>query len=278
MTSAILRLTDIDFIECTGTGTEAESFLQSLLCNDVRELDSQNSQWTALLTPQGRVLAVMALLRLEPQHYLLAVPKQRGLAILDLLKRFILRRKLQLRLAPEYAMLGTDADSEAPGQTLRLTMASGRRWLLNSIDAASHFPASGVSWHLADLQDGLPFLTEATSAKHLAHSLRLDSLPAIHFKKGCYPGQEIVVRTHFLGRNKRRLCLLMATSVVTEGLAIGQQIRTQEGTLAGDIVDIERDNNHFLLLAVMALELLPLPLFWAPQGSEPSAVKILTSF
>lgn len=276
MTSTILKLTDIDFIECTGA--EAEPFLQSLLCNDVRELDSQGAQWTALLTPQGRVLAVMALVQLEPQHYLLAVPKQRGLAILDLLKRFILRRKLQLRLAPEYAMLGADADREAPGQVLRLTMASGRRWFLNTIDAANHFPEAGAPWHLADMHDGLPLLTEAASAKHLAHSLRLDSLPAINFKKGCYPGQEIVARTHFLGRNKRSLCLLIASPVVTESLAVGNQIRTQEGTLSGEIIDIQSDNDRLLLLAVMAVDLLPSPLFLAPQEDEPLAVQTIARF
>jgi len=68
-------------------------------------------------------------------------------------------------------------------------------------------PKNSEDWQLLDLQDGIPWLTQATSEEYIPQMLNLDKLGGISFTKGCYTGQEIVARTHYLGKAKRALFL-----------------------------------------------------------------------
>ncbi len=250
MSVPVYSLDSFDLISCEGS--EAKSFLQSLLSNDVGQLDQPGSlQWTALLSPQGRVQAVMLLIHLDPEHYLLAVPFRRGTVILEQLRRFVLRRKLALRIDSGQHLLGSMAGAEAIAGALALQppLADGRS--LHLADGANRYPAADANWHRADLHSRIPWLPEAAADRHLAHALGLDLLGAISLKKGCYPGQEIVARTHYLGRSKRHLALLRSAAN-DSGLAAGRQIRDHDDQLAGESIGGLSDPAGTLLLAVLS--------------------------
>src|SRR5699024_6766022 len=86
----------------------------------------------------------------------------------------------------------------------------------------------------------IPWITEATTEKFVPHMLSLDKLNGIHFKKGCYTGQEVVARMEYLGAPKRRLAKITASNA--KELAYGAEILNDEDKSAGTIIYFEGDN------------------------------------
>ncbi len=188
------------FAVVTVAGQDALAFLQSQFAADLMALADGELRWSALLNPQGRVLQVVAVLRHDPSRFSLLVPFRRGLELQSMLQKFVFRRKLTLAVDDE-ARVCADPDGIAcglPDLHLRIGNATDTRVLGRNVVAAC-------------IAAGLALIDEHASGKHLAHALRLDRFLAFSVKKGCYPGQEIVARTHFLGRNKRVLVELSAS-------------------------------------------------------------------
>lgn len=173
-------------------GVDALPFLHSQFAADLNSIGDGQQRWSALLNPQGRVLHVVAVLRLAADEWRLLVPFNRGDELLDLLRRFVFRRKVSMTLAPELHV--TPGPPNAIGPVLMLSEAVSDVLVMADLD---HF-----------INAGLALIDRGASGRHLAHALRLDRFEAFSVKKGCYPGQEIVARTHFLGRNKRVLVRL----------------------------------------------------------------------
>lgn len=176
-------------------GTDALPFLHSQFAADLMSLEDGCLRWSALLNPQGRVLFVVAAVRLAVDDWRLLVPYSRGAELVDLLRRFVFRRKLALALDAGTLVAEGDAEGMASGiEGLQLVLAQVGSVPALTDAALDRFVGGGLA------------LIDATAAgRHLAHALRLDRFEAFSVKKGCYPGQEIVARTHFLGRNKRVL-------------------------------------------------------------------------
>lgn len=246
----LFRLDSFDLVVCKGN--DAEAFLQAQLSNDVRELGVANAQWNALISPQGRVQALIVLIRVDAQQFVLAIPHRRGATLLELLRRFVLRRKLQLAIDETRCLYGSDGAIDVDG-LLRLDLSLGdeRSLYLGSVDHSVGLMP--LSWALRDLSAGIPWLPAAAAERHLPHSLRLDTLPAISLKKGCYPGQEIVARTHYLGRNKRALSVLKAAAQ-EPAIGAGAQLRDGENQLVGELLDALIDADGTLALAVITKE------------------------
>ena len=164
----------------TVAGRDAGTFLQGQLTRDVLDLGASEAGLTALLTPQGRVIAVAWLLHAD-DGYALAVPAALALPVRDRLQRYVLRAKVALALA--------EAGVAQRGRlAAALAGAAGER-----------------DWPLALVRAGVPEIGVETSEEWIPQMLNLDLLGAISFTKGCYTGQEIVARTQHLGRIKRRL-------------------------------------------------------------------------
>jgi folate-binding protein YgfZ len=129
-----------------------------------------------------------------------------------------------------------------------------------------------TDWLLADIRQGVPRLP-AEGGSHTAHMLGLDRIQALSLGKGCYPGQEIVARTHYLGQSKRRLGRLRTSdgslpvfgaSVLADAAPCGEVIRACTGTLGNEIQAIlsEIALTGALTIDAVAVE-------WAELGSPP---------
>ncbi|HCR32978.1 MAG TPA: folate-binding protein YgfZ, partial [Stenotrophomonas sp.] len=105
--------------------------------------------------------------------------------------------------------------------------------------------AFALAWRQTDLRFGLPRLEESQREVWTPQQLGLDRLNGYSVKKGCYPGQEIVARTHFLGKAKRVVQLLHAAAPAQAGDAV-----QQDGAALGSIASVAGD----LALAVLPLE------------------------
>lgn len=207
-------------------GAEALAFLQSQLTQDVQPLAP--GQWclAGYASPKGRLLAVFWLGCLAPQHYVLVLPTPLLPALLKRLKMFVLRSKVLLSDASaELAVTGLMgvADAAPLSSVLPLALQLGTPPCAD--DAAAH-----AHWAKGLLLAGLPQVLEATTDHFLAQEIDLDLAGGVSFKKGCYPGQEIVARVHYLGRVKQRLFLAQGVG------AAGDVLRNAEGQAVGSVM------------------------------------------
>ena len=268
-----LALGDLGLIRVAGD--DAVAFLQSQFSNDIRAL-GQGHQLHAYCNAQGRMLGLMrAFARGEAIHL------QTGAALLEaLVKRlrmFVMRSKVTLDAATDLGQMGLRGDGASgleamlgsfsfpqpqPGATATandvtvLRLAPERAVLIapwaqmqtlwQDLDArAAGMPA----WRLLDIRAGLPQLYPQTLEAFVPQMLNLDALGGISFTKGCYPGQEIVARTHYLGRLKQRLYCARVDAPAAPGDALyASNFGTQA---AGTVVDaVAVDGNYELTASI----------------------------
>ena len=214
------------------TGEECNVFLQGQLSNDIRELTATRAQLSSLNSAKGRVLAVVQLVRFG-NGVLMLVPATIADSIAETLSKYVLRTKAKVEVAKGvscFGLIGTRANdvldrfgsapvdrdwqSVAPDglvvwQTLsssvqRIIVAGAAKSVTAAYDALAEVPATDLhAWRLQDLLAGLPEILPPTQDKFVAQMLRLDDLGAIDYDKGCYTGQEVIARAHYLGKVKR---------------------------------------------------------------------------
>ncbi len=205
-------------------GPDAAAFAHAQFANDVTALPAGQWQWNAWLTPKGRVIALFALLRPAADRVLLLVPDYPAATLAEQLRRFVFRRKLKIEVRNDLSVQGRFAQpARAAGAVLAQVddaieldfgADGGARSLRIASSAATDDVPAITRWFAFDLAHGLPRLAESQREQWTPQQLSLERLPAFSVRKGCYPGQEIVARTHFLGQAKRGLALLEADAPV----------------------------------------------------------------
>ena len=237
-------------------GADAVTFAQSQFMNDVASLADGQWQWNGWLTPKGRVIALFALLRIDAQTLWLLLPDFATAEIVPLLQRYVFRSKVVLKSIDSTVTAGFCAPMQAKDAAfavleegcIELDMGSEagpRRLRLGGTHAPEDHQAT-ERWMQADLTHGLPRLPASQREQWTPQQLSLDRLRAFSVKKGCYPGQEIVARTHFLGQVKRGLALYEAASSVI----VGSDVVDGADRSIGKIIC----SNGILALAVVPLD------------------------
>lgn len=243
-------------------GRDAIAFAQAQFMNDLTALADRHWQWSGWLTPKGRVIALFAVLRLDAETLWLVLPDgDAATPLVERLRGFLFRSKVTIGLRDELKVGGRFEAPHNAGTDMAGTGDDGRMELdLGDGDAprslligASLEPVSDddavARWRAADLEYGLPRLVAAQREQWTPQQLSLERLHAFSVKKGCYPGQEIVARTHFLGKAKRGLALLAAASP----MAAGSDVSGGDTTL-GRVVASADAGEHHLALAVLPME------------------------
>ena len=218
-------------------GDDTMDFLQNQFSNDVRLVSESHSQLNAYCSPKGRVLSLFRVIKQDSAYYLV-LPRERLQPTLNRLKMFVLRSKVTLDDASEQiGLLGIAGDAatelvssivpNAPqepndcayaegisvisisGNPSRYLILAGYEQLKTAWNHCKQqaIPSSEKIWAYWNVQSGLPEVLEINSDEFVPQMLNLHSLNAINFKKGCYPGQEVVARMHYLGKQKRRMYL-----------------------------------------------------------------------
>lgn len=227
-------------------GRDAAAFLQAQSMNDVVALATGRWHWNGLLTPKGRVIHLFALARLADDAFLLVAPDAGAGELQAHLQRFVFRSKLALSAAPALVAAAGAGDGGEGGNALLdggdgaigldLSGEGGARmlWLLpeGHPALAAEDPATTAAWRLADLAHGLPRLAPEQREAWTPQMLSLERLGAFSLKKGCYPGQEIVARTHYLGQAKRVLHRLAADGALAANEAVLDAEGRELGRLA----------------------------------------------
>jgi tRNA-modifying protein YgfZ len=201
------------------SGRDASAFAQAQLMNDLKLLAPGRWQWNGWLTPKGRVIALFALLKFDEETLWLLVPDADPVTLASALQRFVFRAKVAIAVRDDLHVEGAFALSQqargnelagdpASGVELDFSADAGPRTLRIVPDStASHDAVWMQRWAAFDLAHGLPRLPASQSDHWTPQQLSLDRLNAFSVKKGCYPGQEIVARSQYLGKLKRRMLL-----------------------------------------------------------------------
>lgn len=261
-------------------GADAEAFLQGQLSNDVRLLTLERAQITSYNSPKGRMLAVLHLLRDAQSQIVAEVDRSVLEATVKRLRMFVLRSKVT------FDVLNTPALGVAGLQAVELLQSAALPAPNQGMDSAQHGdftvlrrlgelprfsvhgPAAGLAelqqrlaldvqtggeqdWRRLDVQAGVPTVFAETSDHFVAQMANLDTLDGISFNKGCYTGQEIVARLHYLGQLKRRMfrCRSDATDI-----APGTSVYVAGETQAvGEVVQAVNAESGSLLNVVLQL-------------------------
>ena len=189
-------------------GPDAARFLQGQLSADIEKRGLGASTLAGLHSPQGRTIALLALLRTTADEVLAVVPRELVGVVDQRLRKFILRSKVRIEDASEaFHVIGIPAGADAAPEWAQLPWGDRRLHLVPAAQAMEFDgdAAARDSWERADIAAGLPQIYTATSEAFVAQMLNLDLLGAIAFDKGCYTGQEVIARAHYRGRVKRRL-------------------------------------------------------------------------
>lgn len=207
------------------SGADAESFLQNLLSNDIREVTASRAQLSSFNSAKGRMLATFLIWR-EADDYLLQLPGTLAEALRKKLGMYVLRAKVKITdTSDEIISFGLSdvnfPDTELLGVTdvlgARLIRLDDARYQLNTTPelapelweklARQARPAGSACWDWLNVRAGMPVIVPETQEQFVPQMANLDLIGGINFKKGCYPGQEIVARMHYLGKLKRRMYL-----------------------------------------------------------------------
>lgn len=228
--TVIVPLANLGLIQARGD--DALGFLHNLLSNDVNSLAENELRRAGFCTPKGRMLADFLFWR-DANGTTLQLSADLLPAILKKLSMYVLRSKVKLSDASEslarFGLAGAQAaellrEQSLPqpgtmqqqafdsgnvlglgGSRFEIVIAADKATSLWQTLRANAQPVGIAAWRGLDIEAGIPLITAATTEEFVPQMVNYDLIDGVSFKKGCYPGQEIVARTKYLGKIKRRM-------------------------------------------------------------------------
>ncbi len=244
---SIALLTDTGFIAVTGP--EAGVFLQSQLSADIDALDVETTVLTGWHDPRGRALACPRVIA-RPNGYWLALPREMVEPTLTGLQRFVFRTRVQLEDATSRVAAAAVIDKKGHRFAV-YALLPGLAERVAAHQAAGDPVITPDEWALLDIRAGLPQVYTQTRGEFTGQMLNLDRTDGISFSKGCYPGQEIIARTHHRGRAKRRMQHYASTAAPPEP---GTALTDRSGRAAGKVVRSAPTDNGSESLIVASVD------------------------
>jgi folate-binding protein YgfZ len=220
-------------------GPDAASFLHGQLTQDFALLDASQARLAALCTAKGRMIASFVGIRPQPETILLVCSRDILAATLKRLSMYVLRAKAKLTDASvEFALYGI-AGTAVAANGLDATAPPGQRTSIGEASVVSLYPADGIPralwiapvnspppsgnsletdlWQWGEVRSGVATLTTPVLDAFVPQMLNYESIGGVNFKKGCYPGQEVVARSQFRGTLKRRAYVVRADAPLKAG-------------------------------------------------------------
>ncbi len=266
-----MRLAELNALGVlTVSGADAQAFLHGQLTADIRALAPNTATTAAWCNAKGRVLASLIVLHLE-EEYRLILDRAMASSIARRLAMYVLRSRVQISdVSDRLPVLGLDGDDAPPAPPIAWTIVrtasldwlclASDHWLgVGSLEAAGKAEGSAMDWRAAEIALGRAWIGPSTQEAFTPQMINLDLNGGVSFTKGCYPGQEIVARTHYLGKVKRRMRRARLPSTESRGSPGAMPFEPQIGMAVcglvpdtpalGQVVDLARcaDGSHELL-------------------------------
>ncbi|RRD91766.1 CAF17-like 4Fe-4S cluster assembly/insertion protein YgfZ [Conchiformibius steedae] len=243
------------------SGADCRDFLHRQLSNDINNLPDQHACYATYNTPKGRVIANMLAYR-QGDEILLALAADMAESVVKRLKMFVLRSQVQLEILTDWGAAGqlhADAPivfADAPALVLSATQGQialphgGTFTLAPLTELPPYDAAAEAVWNTHEIRCGYPWIAAATAESCVAQMLNQHTIGGVHFRKGCYPGQEIIARAQYRGQVKRGLAVLTGTSPLTAG----DKLTDPAGAEAGIVINAQ-DNIALAVIKYAANEI-----------------------
>ena len=234
------------------TGADARAFLHAQLTNDIQHLAPERAALAGWCSAKGRLLATFLVIPGPgSEAFLLQVARDLAASVAKRLAMFVLRSKVKVSdLGDTWSQYGIwEADFQQPevawrGNRVMVCVGEGRYLELVPKEEAPESPnADEAQWVLQEIRAGRPLITAATQDQFVPQMVNLEQLGGVDFRKGCYPGQEIVARAQYRGQVKRRMVHAQAPA--------GVRVEPGQEFNGGTVVDVAPAENGSELLAVM---------------------------
>lgn len=188
------------------SGVDAGGFLHAQLAADISALADGQSCFAAYCSPRGQVIALLLICRQDPAWFIITQASLASL-VTNRLRMFVLRAKVTIEALHEMQVAGLNEHEIATARTAVFTpVGESLRYGLTA-PGVEH-GAAVQRWRREEIRRGISWLQSETSERFLPQMLGLERIGAVSFAKGCYPGQEIIARTRYLGKLKRKPVLL----------------------------------------------------------------------
>lgn len=257
------------------TGSDANTFLQGQLSCDINELTESKSFFTAFCNAKGRTISTLLVIK-RTNDFILLLPTELLEKVSKKLQMYIMRSDVQLKnMQDDLCLIGTNTTNTFPdfpqenftvshkngaifiklpfgiNRCLIISPASEAISLWKDLTSDSGLvPCHSSLWVEQDISAGIPWLSQKNSEEYIPQMLNIDKLGGISYTKGCYTGQEIIARTHYLGKAKRELFLACCKKPAT--INIDTQIITDTNEqIVGKVLSLQSNNYHTKMLVVM---------------------------
>lgn len=197
------------------SGDDAADFLHNQFTNDVKALAVGAAQWNGWCTPKGRLLVTFVLAR-DAGGYFLLLPAAFAEAIAKRLRMFVLRSKVKVEDASAATPRFGVWDGALPEGSFRL----GEARAVVFGPAPEGRPATLDEWALSLIRDGVVQVVPGTQEEFVPQMANYELVGGVSFKKGCYPGQEIVARTQYRGILKKRAVRVHSAAPLAPGESV----------------------------------------------------------
>ena len=275
----------------TVAGIDAAKFLQGQITCNINDITDIKSSLGAMCNPKGRAITTFLLIK-NADAFLMVLPKELLEPIKKRLQMYVLRSNVTLTdSSDELCLIGLSDGASQPDEAPEHLFVTSReknivvdlrnRSLIIADDSkdgggrATHGavaetdnakkfwteqvklgfqPEDSAQWRYLDIISGIPWLTVATSEEFIPQMLNLDKLGGISFNKGCYTGQEIVARTHYLGKAKRKMFLAECDALAPpepNSTIIDDSAGTEQGV--GKVLYAQNGQNTCKMLVVLQI-------------------------
>jgi folate-binding protein YgfZ len=254
-------------------GSESAKFLQGQITCNINDISDIKSSLGAMCNPKGRVITSFLLVK-NADAFLMVLPKALLAAVKKRLQMYVLRADVTLTdSSDELCLIGLSYGATQPGEASEHPFATSCQenivvnfqnrclviaeagnvqtfWSKQVIDGFQ--PDDSAQWRYLDIISGIPWLTSDTSEEFIPQMLNLDKLGGISFNKGCYTGQEVVARTHYLGKAKRAMFLAECDALASPepNSAI---IDKDTGQTVGEVLCAQNRQNTCKILIVLQI-------------------------
>lgn len=239
--AGVTPLTSLGVIRALGP--DAAKFLQGQLTQDFALLGRSEARLAAFCSPKGRMLASFVGFKRAHDDILLVGSRDLLAATLKRLSMFVLRAQVKLTDASDaflvWGVAGEAVAGLAETPWSHLTTEDGACWSrlypaegiaralcvkpvgeASPAQAPAGPPLDGSVWHWLEVMSGVATLSEPVVEAFVPQMLNYESVGGVNFKKGCYPGQEVVARSQFRGTLKRRAYRVAADAPLSVGQAV----------------------------------------------------------
>ncbi|MCK4674886.1 MAG: folate-binding protein YgfZ [Gammaproteobacteria bacterium] len=267
-------------------GEDATEFIQGQFTNDVTKVDENNSQISGFCNNKGRMIANFRLFQ-NQQNYFISIRNNLVKDSISHLQNYILRAQVAIQdiseqlihlgisgkkadslLSPFFKKLNTAVDSVSHNDNYIAIRVAGdipryeifcsfehAKTLWESVGKKANV-VNSACWNHLNIKSGLAFIDSSTSEEFVPQMVNMDLINGLSFEKGCYTGQEIVARTHYLGKQKRRTYRIRIISEIKP--KAGEQLATESSTenqYTGTLVTVHPvAENEYEALAVIQIK------------------------